>query len=610
MCGIAGFYDSGIRADQAQSTIRKMLQSMSHRGPDFSGSWLELPICLGHNRLKIIDLSDGANQPMIYKDCVITYNGEVYNYIELRKNLEELGHRFSTSSDTEVILAAYKEWGEDCVNHFIGMWAFAIWDKTQKKLFCSRDRFGIKPFYYIQANGSFYFGSEYRPLKQTSVFTKDINIEQVSRGIQLGWIFFEDQTYFKSIKRLPPASNIVFQNGEIKIYKYWDINITKSSTLSLKEKSDAFREMFLESIKLHIRSDVPIGACLSGGIDSSSIVSAFAHLYPEQKIKTFTIYYEGKDEVDERPWAQEVINKYPNIEPFYCTPDKNKIAELFESSSNASEIPLPGSSPISQYVLMQKAAQEGVKVMLDGQGSDEYLAGYLHSFDKLVGSLIQRLNIYKAYTALKDLSTNNDQSMKKVLFVFLKSLLTTIFDERDIYNIEYEYKIKNIFTERPKLFLDSISNRGIDRFKESLYNLIFTSSLPALLQYEDRNSMAFSIESRVPFLDHRLVEYSFCLKDEDKIYKGITKFLLRLSLQEILPEKIFTRKDKKAFATPESNWLRNELKELLEINFSQLDFINKSLVQNIIKDFKNGDNSNDKLVWRLASLNHWVSRNI
>ncbi|MEO5571733.1 MAG: asparagine synthase (glutamine-hydrolyzing), partial [Bacteroidia bacterium] len=311
MCGIAGFYDSTLSSGDAQIVLDKMLSSIAHRGPDARAAYSDESLYLGHNRLSIIDLSEHANQPMHYDDYVIIFNGEMYNYLEVRKKLVEKNYSFKTQSDTEVVLAAYKEWGSDCVKEFVGMWAFVLWDKKKKELFASRDRFGIKPFYYIFEGNKLYFGSEYKALKQSPLFKNDLNFNQVSRGLQMGWICYQDETYFEKIKSLPAAHNLKLEVGssKLEIKKYWDIETGKYSEMSFEEKKEKFLELFSDSIKLHMRSDVPVASCLSGGLDSSAIVSMVQELNPGKKYKSFSVYYEGKNDVDERPFIYEVIKK-------------------------------------------------------------------------------------------------------------------------------------------------------------------------------------------------------------------------------------------------------------------------------------------------------------
>ena len=607
MCGIAGFIDNTLTPDQSSSLIERMLQSIAHRGPDNRSTWKQLPVVLGHNRLTIIDLSHAADQPMDFFDSVIVYNGEVYNYIEIKKELEAKGYVFKTSSDTEVILASYREWGKACVNRFVGMWAFALWDKKEKILFCSRDRFGIKPFYYLHEGERLYFGSEYKPLKFSPLFSSELNIAQVSRGLQLGWCTYHDETYFQKIKQLPEACNLIFRDGKVTVKKYWDIDLAKKYSGSFDEKKNKFYELFTDSIRVHMRSDVEVGACLSGGLDSSSIASSVSTLFPETKFQTFTIFYSGKNEVDERPWVNEVLKKYPSLIPNYFSPTDDDIVQHFENANYHADVPLSASSHFSQYFVMQLAAKNKIKVLLDGQGSDETLAGYMHSFYRLFGGYFRRINLLQYPLQILSLSYQQRYSPFKIADVKLKSLLAALYPEQKLY--ELEFKKYYPFLMRDDSINFSLSSTAGSRLNNFLYHLIFTTSLPTLLQYEDRNSMAFSIESRVPFLDHRLVEFAFSLSDEDKIRNGTTKFILRNSLSKILPESVAKRRDKKGFVTPgEVKWLRGPLKHLLEQNISDLDFIDQHKAKKVVTEFKNGSNKNSNLVWRLVVLNDWLKK--
>lgn len=608
MCGIAGFFDNHISSDEAEPLLQTMLESISWRGPDAQGTRFINPLSLGHNRLSIIDLSDGGNQPMEYFGAVIVFNGEIYNYKEIRKELQLKGYEFRTESDTEVILAAYREYGESCVDHFVGMWAFAIWDIKEEFLFCSRDRFGIKPFYYIHVNDRFYFGSEYRVLKLSPLFSKDINWAQVSRGLQLGWIGYKDETYYSNLKSLPAACNLVFANGKATVRHYWDINTKESHKGSFYEKCEEFNGLFMDSIRLHMRSDVEVGACLSGGLDSSSIVSAVSKEFNSKEFKTFTIYYEGENEVDERPWVNEVLNAYPNLSPYFLQPNESDVAEIFDDALIHAEVPMAGSSPLSQYFVMKLAKEQGMKVLLDGQGSDEYLAGYMHSFYRLIGGKFKSLNFPGAFTELRAHAKTQSMGFKKESDVLLKSLLTSCLSENQLYLFEYRNYFPFLGPEQKTPF--SFKHINGSKLKKFLYHLMFDTSLPSLLHYEDRNSMAFSIESRVPFLDHRLVEFAFSLNDEDLIHKGETKRILRNSLEGLIPKTIAQRKDKKGFVTPgEIKWLRGPLKFLLESDFKRLDNLDRKTIVNLVAEFKKGDNRNANLVWRVAVLNYWLGLN-
>jgi len=606
MCGISGFIDSNLSNEQAEKTIGSMLESIAHRGPDARSTWINLPVVLGHNRLSIIDLSPDGVQPMHYFDSVIVFNGEIYNYIEVREELISKGYKFSTQSDTEVILAAYREYGTSCVDKFLGMWAFALWDKKKNELFCSRDRFGIKPFYYIFENGRFYFGSEYKALKKSPLFTNDLNLDQVSRGLQLGWVCYGEETYYTKLKSLPAACNLLYKQGDVEINRYWDIDATKKCTLSEEEKYNKFRELFLDSIRLHMRADVEIGGCLSGGLDSSAIAASVSKLFPEINFKTFTIYYEGKDSVDERPWVNEVLKENSSLKEFTYSPTDKDLIDNYERAFYHADVPLAGSSPISQYFVMQLAGKNKIRVLLDGQGSDEYLAGYMHSFYRLVGGLISKGNLLEAHKQFYAHASIQEFSGKKKLDSAAKSLLTVFQNENSLYNFEYrKYFPFLLKSTNSDLVLKDFNSSRLNQF---LYHLTFNTSLPSLLQYEDRNSMAFSIESRVPFLDHRLVEFVFSLNDDDKFSQGITKKVLRNALKSILPSKIAGRMDKKGFVTPgEIKWLRGPLKNLTKIDLTKIDFIDENKARKVIKNFENGDNKNATLMWRICTLNHWLN---
>ena len=593
MCGIAGFIN------------HKMLGAIIHRGPENSSVWCEGVVSLGQNRLKIIDLSDEANQPFDYMDLVIIFNGEMYNYIEVREELRNLGYKFRTKGDTEVIGAAYKEWGESCVTRFIGMWGLAIWDTTKRKLFCSRDRFGIKPFYYITQGSDLYFASEYKALKQLPDFDSRLNEEQIQRGITMSWAVYRDQTYYSSISTLMPAHSMVYQDGKISISKYWDIDFSQEkSKLSWSDKKDRFYELFDESIKLHSRSDVQNGTCLSGGLDSSAISSVYSTQFPESRIKSFSIYYEGDKAVDERPFVREVVGKYPNIDPYYFTPTDQDIADSFHQVAYHADVPLLGSSYLSQYFLMKLAKSKGVTVVLDGQGSDEYLGGYLHSFYRLLAQDVSQMHIGDAAKTFSAHLSREHFGTGKALNIAAKSFASLLYDENGIYNLELSQK-NSFFNTKASISLEKKTDDRVDNF---LYHLLFNTTLQTLLHFEDRNSMAFSLESRVPFLNHKLIEFAFSLRNEDKINtKAETKYILRESLKKVLPTAVYERKDKKGFVTPgEIRWLNGPLKFLLDVDYSRLTFMDQGKVKNEIEKYKKGDVSNASFVWRILCLHYWL----
>ncbi|HRN94428.1 MAG TPA: asparagine synthase (glutamine-hydrolyzing) [Chitinophagales bacterium] len=603
MCGIAGFIDSKNTKENALKNIQLMLKAIQHRGPDNSSVWQSENVTLGHNRLSIIDLHETANQPFEYLDVVIVFNGEVYNYLELRNELQKKGWQFRTNGDTEVICAAYKEWGEQCVTHFVGMWAFALWDKTTSKLFCSRDRFGIKPFYYYNTASGFYFASEYKAFKALDFFNSEINNEQIKRLIAINIVCYKSETFYKHLHQLLPAHNLVLSNGKVSIYSYWDVNLNQCNTTTFEEKKATFQQLFSDSIKLHSRSDVKNGICLSGGLDSSAIASAYSTVFPESEIQSFSIFFEGAGKVDERPFIREVVKKYPNIKPYYLSPSHNDVKDTFERAAFSADAPMIESSFISQNLLMKLAASQGVKVVLDGQGSDEYLGGYLHSFYRIIGSKIKSGSLFSAISLLQNLAQREQFSTKKNLNFFLKSFVAAFKNEEEIYRLE-SLKTKAI-TGTVNIELETKTG---NKFNNFLYHLIFTTTLQTILHNEDRNSMAYSIESRVPFLDHRLVEFAFSLQTEDRISpQAETKYLLREGLKDILPTAVYERKDKKGFVTAgEAEWLNGPLRFLLEDNFDALEILNSANAKHLIDEYKSGNYSNSKLVWKLANINYWL----
>lgn len=607
MCGIAGFIDPRLPAEERPKLISSMLAATRHRGPDASQYELLDATVLGHNRLSILDLSDAANQPMRRGDLVMVFNGEIYNYLEIRKELESFGHRFHTQSDSEVILSSYEQWGAACVQRFVGMWALAIWDTRKEELFCSRDRFGIKPFLYILDGDRFYFGSEYKALRPSPVFSNDLNMRQIRRGLQMGWVVYQDETYFEKVKALPEACNLLYRNGKVKIERYWDLQPLSKDHRSYQEKTIEFRERLIDSLRLHMRSDVEVGACLSGGIDSSSITSIVGLLYPDVDFRTFTIYYAGENAVDERPFVKSILQKYPHIRNVDYSPQKEALRECFHRMCYHIDVPTNWSSDISQYYVMELAGRHKMKVLLDGQGSDEFLGGYMHSFYRLIGNELRQGHLATATRLFRDHRTNQEFGMKKSADVWAKSMMSAVFTEQQLYSMEYRHFHPYLHRDPDRNAPFRLAEKFPDKLDNFLYNLIFQTLLPSLLHFEDRNSMAFSIESRVPFLDHRLVEFGFRLKSEDRIRNGVTKSILRDSMRGILPDEILNRSDKKGFTTPGAHWLRTDMHFLLEQDFSSLDFLDQRLLRKLIKEFEGGNDKLAQLLWRVGGLGYWTT---
>jgi len=608
MCGIAGLVDQRLGASDIADVGARMLEVMSHRGPDHRGMWNRPPVFLGHNRLSIIDLSSASNQPMSAFGLTMTYNGEIYNYLELRTELERDGYAFSTSGDTEVILAAYHMWGASSVERFIGMWAFAIWDESKEELFCSRDRFGIKPLHYIEQGGRFHFASEIKGLRVSPLFKSGINEAQIARGLYLGWMQHWDETYFTDVKALPAAHNLVWKNGQIHIHEYAGIDTQPDASSTFEESSAAFRELFIDSVRLTARRDVPMGVCLSGGLDSTSIAGVLASSTNEHTIKTFTAYYTGTGNVDERPYIDYLLARYPQIEPHYISPTDSDVEAALGRITWLMDAPIPSSSYISQYFVMQLAAQNGVKVVLDGQGSDEIMGGYMHSLYRVVADMIRAGDLLNAARELRAHASRQGYGMRKKLDILAKSLLAASHDEPSMYGMEFSRTSPWIMGKPTAMYPIHLEMPTGTRLNAFLYNLLRVTLLPTLLHTEDLNAMAFSIESRVPFLDHRLVQLCFSMPNEHKIHRGETKRVLRAGMRGIVPDEVLDRKDKTGFITPgHIAWLRGSVSHLLEGDWKELDgYVDKARLMKIIGSYQLGDNSNALFVWRLAMLRSFL----
>ena len=502
-----------------------------------------------------------------------------------------------------MILAAYREWGADCVTRFVGMWAFAIWDRAKKELFCSRDRFGIKPFYYIHSGDRFYFGSEYAPLKLSPIFHTTFDLGQISRGLRLGLACYQDETYFKCLKALPERCNLLFKKGTVSVTPYWDIDGAKKFHGTFEEKREQFRNLFRDSVRLHMRSDVAVGGMLSGGMDSSSIASVVGKDFPQVPFKTFTIYYEGRDQMDERAWASKVVSAYPNLDPIYHAPSHMEVEECFEAASRAHDVPLRTSGEVSSYFVMKLAGERKMKVLLDGQGADEYLAGYWPAYDRLIGSQLKSGRFLRAIKVLLDVRRERSMDARSVVVLGLRSVEAAALSEEAIWHGRFLYKLSRVASAKH-------AHSGLRKFQGSrldqyLYHLLFDTFLPSLLHYGDRMSMAFSIECRVPFLDHRLVEFAFTLNDDDKIRDGRSKYILRRSMEGIVPTAILARRDKQPFVGQEmASWLNGPLRHLIErpMSFDGIDIVNEREARRVVRDFREGDRSKTWLVWKLAML--------
>jgi asparagine synthase (glutamine-hydrolysing) len=412
------------------------------------------------------------------------------------------------------------------------------------------------------------------------------------------------ETYFQCLKVLPERTNLLFKDGEVSLSEYWDIDPSTRFPGSLEDKKSRFLELFRDSIKLHMRSDVEVGGCLSGGLDSSAIASTVATNFGRRRYTTITVFYENKvHKMDERPWVSVVADTFPNINPIYCLPSDEQVRSSLDEMMRLHEVPIRSSSAVSYYFAMKLAAQTGLKVMLDGQGADGHLAGSSSSFDRLIGGYLRNLRIIKAFTALQAHAYALSAGRRELAY---RSLRSAVRGEGRLYAAAYLDRCATLGFDGDLAF--ESRKFGGSRLKQHSYHLLF-DDFAMLLHNLDRMSMASSIEARVPFLDHRLVEFTFSLQDEDLVSLGQTKYILRAALEGVLPKPIAARTDKQGLTGREIiAWLRGPLRHLVEspIDFEHLRILNRDKTEKLIEGFKNGSDAHVDLLWRLLSLNHWL----
>lgn len=589
MCGIAGLVKKN-GSEVLITEIVKLTDIVIHRGPDDKGYYLKNNFAFGHRRLSILDLSSAGHQPMGYKHLVIVFNGEIYNYLEIKAELQQIGFSFKTGTDTEVIMAAYLQWNEDCVNHFNGMWSFVIYDPVKNILFCSRDRFGVKPFYYINSSLIFAFGSEIKQLH--SLGYNKVNLQVLFDYLYIGYQNHSCETFFKGVSQLEPAHNLIYdiRTGQIFLKKYYSleskIDINK---LTLKESELLYEDKINSAISLRLRSDVKVGTCLSGGLDSSYIATVAGKIYQENSAKQFTSItaQSSNPDNDETCFAKMVIKK-ANLDGKFITPSAENISKDLERIVYHLEEPFGGPSIFMQYYVMKAAKENDCKVLLDGQGGDETLLGY----ERYYVSFLKSIPFKDLMLWLKKIRTNSKLSMKDVVYYYF------YFNSTIVRSKHLKKRISGIKQEFEKYVNNELVHEYCNSSK-SIFDLqkleITKTQLRSLLNYEDKSSMAWSIETRLPFLDYKVVESALSIKPEYKIKDGWSKFLLREIASKILANDIAWRRNKVGFEAP---------KHFYEIIGRYDALINKSLILN--KIFVNVNKIGDeKMRWKLLSIAMW-----
>jgi asparagine synthase (glutamine-hydrolysing) len=579
MCGIAGIFSFSPKTPVTSGQIKKMTDAIRHRGPDDEGIYLNGPIGLGHRRLAIIDLSADGHQPMAGPGGAtrIIYNGELYNYLELRAELKAQGHQFKSQSDTEVILHAYQEYGPDCLARFNGMFALALWDERQQRLFLARDRFGIKPLYFHRAAHQLLFASEIKALLPLLENRPQPNQKLVYDFLTTGMLDHTDDTFFAGIQKLPPAHYLlVTASGEETIKRYWDFAVNNAvmplAEKVVEEKSREFFELFTEAVRAHLISDVAVGSCLSGGLDSSAVVSVISTLIAQNQAEavgarqqTFSACYKNSV-IDEQRHIDAVVQSSGALS-HRVFPQAAGFLQALPQLLWHQEEPFTGSSIYAQWEVMRLARENGVIVLLDGQGADEQLLGYRKFYVFYVLELLRRRHLL---LGLKE-SAKHFSSWNVLKTLQLRRGLRYVPGRNFGSTATAKTLLQNGFAARFDELPISL-NRQAD-FGERIKADMTRFSLPVLLRYEDKNSMAFSREARVPFLDHRLVEYVAGLPLNLKLRDGWTKYCLRRGAHNIVPRQILQRKDKLGFATPEDEWLRRALKDEVRQIFQQAAFL-------------------------------------
>ena len=590
MCGISGIINKNNKSVE-ELLILQMTDIIAHRGPDSSGSYLYKNIAFGHRRLSILDLSSSGHQPMKYlDDLVITYNGEIYNFIEIREELIQKGYIFDSNSDTEVILKAYHCWGKTCVNYFNGMWSFSILDIKQKIVFCSRDRFGVKPFYYIENNDLFSFGSEISqllPFLPNRILNKKVALDYLISGIEE----CSNETFFKDIYLLKGGHNLVFdlKTNSYEIERYYNLKLSDQKNTSV----DDYIQELKRSITLRLRSDVKVGTCLSGGIDSSTISSFASKIYQNSNEKFMAIHAKSSEyKTDESEFAK-IVSKIANINLNFVEPSYSDFKSNILSIIKIQQEPFGSLSIIMQYFVFKKAKELGCIVMLDGQGGDETLLGYERYYPAIVKS---KKGIAKLKALLQSSKNSRLSLIDTIKYQYYFSNYKLRLKRLKYKNSFYKSEIINEY-ESEELRIISESYNDISILQK---NEIVSSQLPHLLKYEDRNSMANSIESRLPFLDYKLVELSLNTNNSLKIKDGWTKFILRKAAETILPKEIVWRKTKLGFNAPEKTWTKEFENEMIKE-------IQQSEILNNFIDFKKlyFKNLDLRTKWRLYNFSAW-----
>jgi asparagine synthase (glutamine-hydrolysing) len=624
MCGFVGYV--AHKNQNTSERLKASLQSIAHRGPDDEGVEVfdldNYELCVAHKRLSIIDLSANGHQPFIdlTGQFVIIYNGEVYNYRELRDELICLGHTFKTDSDTEVVLESWKAWGSDSWKKFIGMFSLVIYDKQNQELILVRDAFGIKPLYYSFDKGNLYFASEPKALITMLGKAPELNLQRSSDYLAYGLYDNNEQTFFEGIYQLMPAHYLKFDLNSASIgspKRWWLPNIQERKDLSFEQAAVKLRELFLNNIRLHMRSDVPLGAALSGGLDSSAVVSAMRAISPDSELHTFTYVALGSDK-NEEVWADQVVaHTKAKAHKIYVAPSE-LITDLDDMITRLGE-PFGSTSIYAQYRVFKAARDAGIIVTLDGQGADELLAGY-HGYPvSYLQSLLEKKQWIKAVRFIRAWTNwpgRNFSDAKAIIISavtpdWVKNAIDIFFKNGPLPNwLNKDYLIKSGVCITPPRATFKTKAGKKRRLVEQLRSALLGSGLAQLLRHGDRTSMRWSLESRVPFLTTELAEFLLSLPEEYLLSNdGQTKSVFREAMRGIVPNEILDRRDKIGFETPEYGWLREQMPLIRQwiLEGPELPFLNKKIALAEVESMMSGDTPYNRSAWRIINYCRWSS---
>lgn len=625
MCGILGAFQS-IPDLQATGRLKAAMAELKHRGPDDS-DLTNLPVAggllsLGHARLSIIDLSSAGRQPMQTSDgrYTIVFNGEIYNYRELRAELTARGCRFISDSDTEVLLAAWAVWGRDCLPRLVGMFAFAIFDRDALTLTCVRDPFGVKPFFFAREGADFFFASELPALLKLKQSKPQLNWGRSYDYLVHGDYDSLDQTFVDGVFHLPPAHLQIIdltRPAHGAVHRWWAPRIQERQDITFAQATEEVRDRFLQSIRLHLRSDVPLGAALSGGIDSSAVVCAMRHVAPDSPIHTFTYAAAGSD-VNEEHWA-DMVNSHVGAIAHKVVVTPDELARDLDDMIRTQGEPFGSTSIYAQYRVYQLAKDSGITVTLDGQGADELLAGYDGYPGLRLRSLIETKQWGRAWNFLERWSQWPGRSRSMALKLLasemtsgtLHHVLRRASGRQSVPGwIRHEMLLERGVGLRHPRQRPSISHEG-RRVMAELAHALSRRGLVGLLRHGDRNSMRFSVESRVPFLTLDQVEYALSLPESYLISdEGETKSVFRAAMRGIVPDAILDRKDKIGFQTPERQWLTSMsgvVRQWLSEDAS-VPFLDQGKVLQSFDEIIAGQRPFSWQVWRWVNFIRWHQR--